>query len=345
MAQIDSSQVSSKLIRDKNILALPVVFRLPETGWAAGAIATASWSWAKDSMGANPSQGSFGLTYTQNKQILIFLPFKVFINNNNYYLNADLGWYKYNYFYHGVGENRVDAERFDVTFPNLELLAAKRIRPNLYLGLRMKFQNYDVTGRAEGGELIRDNISGSRKSRTSGIGPSLLLDTRNNVFYPSDGFFGEVSIFPSNKIFGADRDFVQTTVDVSKYDLILPKLVMANNFYVVHTAGENVPFQQLALFGGSKKMRGLYTGFFRDKNAVLLQTELRYNIWKWVFLTGFGSIGVLGNSQDILRVNLPKFTYGFGLRKMTKGGVNFRFDYGFSPYDTGNFYLTIGEAF
>ncbi|MFT5883732.1 MAG: outer membrane protein assembly factor BamA [Arcticibacterium sp.] len=345
MAQVDSTQISSKLIRDKNALVLPVVFRLPETGWAAGVIATASWSWGKDKIEANPSQASFGITYTQNKQILVFLPFQVFIDNNEFYLNADLGWYKYNYFYHGVGESRVEAERFDVTFPHLELLAAKLIRPNLYLGVRMKYENYDVTGRQEAGELIKDEISGSRISRTSGVGPALLLDTRDNVFYPRDGFFGEISVFPSNKIFGADRNFVQTKVDVSKYTMLFPKLVMANNLYLVHTAGKDVPFQQLALFGGSKKMRGLYTGFFRDKNAALLQTELRYNVWKSFFLTVFGAVGVLGNSEDILRLALPKFTYGFGLRKMTQGGVNFRFDYGFSPYDTGNFYLTIGEAF
>ncbi|MFT7436154.1 MAG: outer membrane protein assembly factor BamA [Psychromonas sp.] len=345
IAQVDSTQISRKLIRDKNALALPVVFRLPETGWAGGAIATVSWSWGMDSIGANPSQSSFGLTYTQNRQILIFLPFQVFIDDNKYYLNADLGWYKYNYFYHGIGEHRVKAERFDVTFPHLELLATKLIRTNLYLGLRLKYENYDITGRQEGGELIKDEISGSRLSRTSGVGPALLLDTRDNVFYPTEGFFGEISIFPSNKVFGADRNFVQTKVDIAKYTTLYPKLVVANNLYLVHTAGKIVPFQQLALLGGSKKMRGLYTGFFRDKNVALVQTELRYNIWKSFFLTSFGAVGILGDAEDILRLNLPKFTYGFGLRKMTKGGVNFRFDYGFSPYDTGNFYLTIGEAF
>ena len=53
---------------------------------------------------------------------MIFLPFQVFLDDDKTYLNADFGWYKYNYFYYGIGENKVEQERYDVTFPNFELL-------------------------------------------------------------------------------------------------------------------------------------------------------------------------------------------------------------------------------
>ncbi|MGR3811724.1 BamA/TamA family outer membrane protein [Jiulongibacter sp. NS-SX5] len=336
---------TTKLIRDKSIIALPVAFRFPETGWGGGVAATSSWSWGKDSSWAKPSQASIGLTYTQNKQILAFLPFNVFFGNNKYYLNADIGWFKYNFFYYGIGENRVPEERYDVKFPRVRFLASRQVSKNLYAGLRVNYEAYDVYNQAEDGELIGNTINGSDFSRTSAIGPSILLDTRDKVFYPRKGIFGEVNILPSLKAFGADRTFTQATIDVSHYQSLHERLVLASNFYNVFSFGDDVPFSQLAQLGGPKKMRGTYQGFFRDKNASLLQAELRWEVWKFIGLVGFGSMGFLGDSDNFLRMDLPKFTYGAGLRISTKNSLNLRIDYGLSPYGSGNFYATVGEAF
>ncbi|WP_304236751.1 BamA/TamA family outer membrane protein [Jiulongibacter sediminis] len=336
---------SIPLIRDKSLIALPVVFRFPETGWGGGVAATSSWSWGKDSSWAKPSQASVGLTYTQNKQILAFLPFQVFFANNKYYLNADIGWFKYNFFYYGVGENRVPEERYDVRFPRVKILASRQLNENIYAGLRINFEAYDVFNQAEGGELANKTISGSHYSRTSALGPAFLIDTRDQVFYPTKGVFGEVSFLPSLKILGADRNFSQATLDISQYQSLGKRLVLASNFYNVFSFGNDVPFSQLAQLGGPKKMRGIYQGFFRDQNASLLQAELRWNVWKFIGLTGFGSMGFLGDNQSVLRLNLPKFTYGAGLRIATKNKLNLRLDYGLSPYGEGNFYATVGEAF
>ena len=92
-------------------------------------------------------------------------------------------------------------------------------------------------------------------------------------------------------------------------------------------------------------MRGVFEGYFRDKNALLLQTEVRQEIWKRLGAVAFGSLGFLGNESDILRFNKPKYTYGAGLRIATKNHLNLRLDYALSPYSSGNFYATIGEAF
>ncbi|AWV97764.1 BamA/TamA family outer membrane protein [Arcticibacterium luteifluviistationis] len=339
------AQEKTPILRDKSILALPVVFRFPETGWGGGVAGTASWSWAKDSSWAKPSQASVGLTYTENKQVLAFLPFQVFFDNNKYYANADIGWFKYNYFYYGIGESNVPQEKYDVKFPRIKLLVGKEIKTNLYLGVRINYEEYSVTGTQENGELSTGEVNGSDYSRTSAIGPAVMRDTRDAVFYPRKGMFGEFSVLPSTKIFGADRAFTQATLDLSLYKSLSKKLVLASNYYTVFTFGDNVPFSQLAQLGGQKKMRGIYQGFFRDKNAALIQAELRWEVWKFIGLAGFGSMGFLGDSDTVLRLNLPKYTYGAGLRISTKKHLNLRFDYGLSPYGDGNFYATIGEAF
>ena len=345
----DSTKKSSsgKFFRNAKFIVLPVVFRLPETGWGGGVVGTTTFSFARDSSSAKPSQLSFGATYTQKKQLLFFVPFTIFFDNNRYYFNGDNGWFKYNFYYYGIGENRVEQELFDVTFPRIRLVAAKLIAPNTYAGIRYQYESYNVTGTEEGGELATGRIAGSDFSRTSSLGPSLLRDTRDQVFYPRKGMFGEFYILPTAKLLGADRNFTRIYLDVANYFSLSRKVVLATNYTASAIFGDNVPFSQLSFLGGPKKMRGIYEGFFRDKNALLGQAELRWEVWKFIGLTGFGSLGFLGNETDLIRFNKPKYTYGAGLRitAQKKNHLNIRVDYGQSPYADGNFYVTIQEAF
>ncbi|WP_207509126.1 BamA/TamA family outer membrane protein [Telluribacter humicola] len=336
-----------EFLRDKTIVPVPVVFRLPETGFGAGAVVASTFSFARDSVGAKPSQLSFGVTYTQKKQILVFLPFTIFYDNNRYYFSGDNGWYKYNYFYYGIGEDRIEQEIFDVQYPRVRLLASRLVAPNTYLGLRYQYEGYNVTGTRPGGELASGRIEGSDFSRTSGLGLSILRDTRDIVFYPRRGIFAEAYVLPTSRIFGADRNFTRYYLDLSHYKSLHKKVVLATNYVASATVGDRVPFSQLSFLGGQKKMRGVYEGFFRDKNALIGQAEARWEVWRFIGLVGFGAVGVMGDEKDIIRLNKPKYTYGVGLRvtAQKKNHLNIRIDYGMSPYGHGNLYATIGEAF
>ncbi|SOE22529.1 Surface antigen [Spirosomataceae bacterium TFI 002] len=343
--ELSNDSTSNKIFREKSLFVLPVAFRYPETGWGGGVAATSSWTWAKDSVGSKPSQASIGVTYTQNKQILAFFPFSVFAKNNKFYFNSDIGWYRYNYYYYGVGENVVPEEIFDVDYLRIRFLASRQINAKTYVGLRLNLEPYNVTGTEEGGELSSGKIFGSNDSRTSALGLAILRDTRDNVFYPRKGLFGEFSILPSTKLFGSNVEFLQLNLDLAKYASLSEKVVSASHIYAMNNFGKNVPFNQLALIGGAKRMRGIYYGYFRDKNAVILQEELRWEVWRFIGLVGFGAVTFMGDEVDYLRLTKPKFTYGAGLRIATKNHLNLRLDYGLSPYGSGNFYATIGEAF
>ena len=332
---------STRFIRDRSIIALPVVFKLPETGFGGGAAGTASWRFGD----SKSSQASIGLTFTQKKQVLAFLPFQVFFNENKYFINADIGWFKYNYLYYGIGENRVEPEKYDVKYPRIKLLASKRISKNSYAGIRFNYEEYNITDVLPGGVLSQRKVPGYDYSRTFGFGPAIVFDTRDSVFYPHKGVFGEVNQMASFEGFIADRTFYQTTADISVYKELTPKLVLANNGYGILSFGRALPFSQMAMLGGAKKMRGLYQGFFRDNNALLFQSELRYVIWRFAGVTGFGAMGILGDTEQLLRFKSPKFSYGAGLRIATKNHLNLRIDYALSPYAKGNLYATIGEAF
>ncbi|MFN3588121.1 MAG: BamA/TamA family outer membrane protein [Spirosomataceae bacterium] len=336
---------TSSLLRDKNTIVLPVVFRFPETRWGGGIAGTSTFSFQKDSSWAKPSQISYGVTITQNRQLLIFAPFTLFLNNNKWYIFNDSGWFRYNYFYYGIGENRVAQEVFNVDFPRVRVVIGRQVGKSGYAGIRYGYEAYKVTKTEPGGELASGTITGSDFSRTSALGLSYIHDRRDQVFYPRKGSFGEFFIFPSRKQFGADVTFTRFYADFSFYQSLRPKIVLATNLVGSAIFGEEVPFNQLSFLGGQKKMRGLYEGFFRDRNTALIQEEIRIELGKVIGLVGFGSIGWMGDQNQLLRIQKPKFSYGGGLRIATKNHLNLRLDYGFSPYTPGSFYATIGEAF
>ena len=345
--QTTSAQDSTKkkLLRNRNIIALPVVFRLPETRFGGGVGGLATFGFARDSIGAKLSQISFGATYTQNKQILVFFPFKVFTHNNKYYFASENGWFRYNYIYSGIGENLVAEEKYGADYERIRLLASRAIHPNTYLGIRLNFEKYNVTSTVDGGELASGRINGSKKSRTLGLGMSILRDTRDQVFYPRKGIFSEVFVVPSSRIFGANRNFTKISADIANYKSLRKKTVLASNYVFTANIGD-VPFNQLAYLGGQYRMRGIFEGYFRDKNSLIIQQEIRQEIWKRLGAVAFGSMAFLGSQEtSFLRLNKPKFTYGAGLRIATKNHLNIRLDYALSPYGKGNFYATIGEAF
>ena len=342
-----SLKKDGKYLREKTIIPLPIVFKLPETGFAGGALVTATFKFKKDSEIAKPSQLSFGIAYTQKKQLLAYMPFAVFYDNNKYYINGEIGFFRYNYKYFGIGENQISEETYSVDYPRLKLLVARLIGKNLYAGIRYQFENYKITSTEAGKELASGRIGGSSGSRTSSLGISFLRDTRDAVFYPRRGMFAEFYVLPTLKAFGADRNFNRIVLDMANYQTLSKKIVLATNIYGSFIQGNNVPFNQLSLLGGAKKMRGLFEGKFRDKNFFLLQAEGRFEVWKFIGLTAFSSLGYLGDEKNLVRFGKPKFTYGGGLRitAIKKEHINVRIDYGIQPREKGNLYLTIGEAF
>jgi len=133
--------------------------------------------------------------------------------------------------------------------------------------------------------------------------------------------------------------------DVSSYHRLHPHAILAFNYFLSFTHG-TTPFNALSLLGGTRRMRGYYEGRYRDQNAGLLQSELRFDVYKRLGAVVFGSVGALGDGRDFLHLREPKGTYGTGLRFTInrRDHLNLRLDYGLGQQSSG-FYLTIGEAF
>jgi outer membrane protein assembly factor BamA len=340
-----------------SLLPVPLVYYTPETRLAYGVAATATVRFRRDDgfTAARPSQFTLALAYTQNRQLLLYVPFQVFYDHNRYYAYGEAGYYRYNYYFYGVGRREVPRELFGVDFPRVRVNAFRRVGAGqgagkLYAGLRYQYEDYRVSSVKAGGQLASGTVPGGLGSRLTGGGLGLFYDSRDNVFFPTKGVVADLSAFIRNRaagagVAGATTRFNRYVADVSGYRALGEHAVLAVNAYGSFIVG-TAPFNALSLLGGSRRLRGYYEGRYRDQNAALAQAEVRFDVYKRLGAVVFGGVGTLGDAETLLRLGRPKGAYGAGLRFTAnrRDHLNVRLDYGLGRRSSG-FYLTVGEAF
>ncbi|MEM6317311.1 MAG: BamA/TamA family outer membrane protein [Bacteroidota bacterium] len=330
-----------------SFFGVPVIFFSPETDWAFGATGIYAFRFKNEAATTRPSQLTLGFAYTLNQQVLIYLPYQLFVKDQQWNIYGELGYYLYSYQFFGLGNDtqQSDMEIYKVNFPRVRINALKLLRPNLYGGIRYWMDDFDVKEVEEGGILDTQPISGRTGSFLSGAGLVLNYDNRNNIFFPTDGYFLELVSFANGGYLGSDFDFTKWTLDASRY-VGFNNQVVAFNLYGEFTGGV-APFNQLALLGGNRKMRGYFEGQLRDNHQLIFQSEYRFPIYKKRFRgVLFGGVGQVANVLDDFQLSNLKYTYGVGLRILIneKERIHVRLDAGFGK-NTSGYYITIGEAF
>lgn len=348
-AQTDTiPQAAVSGFRKSSLLPLPIVYFTPETGWAGGLALFAAFRMPGQTDKERPSQAQLGFAYTQRKQLLFYVPFQVFWNKEKQQVYGELGYYRYIYFFYGIGnENPVAAEEaYDVHFPRIRINYVHRVLPHQYVGMRYWWDNFQIQGVAAGGLLAGGQAPGSRGGVVSGIGPVYVYDNRDDIFFPSKGILMEAECFLNGKALGSDFNFSRVSVDAAAYYRVLPKGVLALNAWLSASFGV-VPFQQLAQIGGPRRMRGYFEGRLRDKCLWMAQAEYR-----WMFAQRFGLAffaGAAAVSPEPGRLFRQKVNAAWGggirFRISKKERVNLRLD--FASNADGEFfpYLTLKEAF
>lgn len=274
------------------------------------------------------------------------LPFNLFIKNRAYHLYGELGYNRYFYNFYGVGNEEPESyvERYGIEFPRIRLTALKKIRKHFYAGLRYAYDNMTLFDLDSTGKLITGTIPGSKGGVVSGFGAVFLVDSRDNVFYPSKGLWSELVIYHDDPKTGSTFNYTRIAFDFVKY-FHYEENILALNLYSIYSDSD-LPFFQMGNLGGMKKMRGFYEGRYRDNNLLVFQAEYRRHLFWLLGFTLFGDIGQVAHRYDSFQADHWRYTYGVGLRLMLneQQKINMRFDVA-----VGNKrilpYFTVAEAF
>ncbi|MFI5203415.1 MAG: BamA/TamA family outer membrane protein [Flavobacteriales bacterium] len=326
----------------------PIVYYTPETRWAGGAAGVATFYGQYPTDTLYPSSVGISFIYTQEKQVLAYFPYNLYFNHGKYWLYGELGYYQYNYYFYGTG-NQVDPdfrEYYSASFARIRLTALQRIKDKYtYAGIKYAFDDIKTSNLDSTGLLYDGSITGSLGGRVSGIGFVVNRDTRNHKFFPTKGTMAEFFVYGEDNFTGSTFKYLRFTLDATGYFSIKNKHVFATHVNAVYINGAP-PFTHMGMLGGYRRLRGYYEGRYRDNCMLLAQAEYRWMFWWRLGVVAFGGMGAVAHTPDKFALNNIRFSGGGGLRFMLdkKQRINLRIEYAFGKNSSGA-YLTIGEAF
>jgi len=337
----DTSSYDKK--EDFSLSAFPLAFFLPETGLAFGGAGILVFN-IGDEKTFRKSQIQLGAAYTLKRQILIFVPYELYVKQK-LKIYGELGYYRYIYNFYGIGiDSRAqDLEIYTANFPRVINTVAYRLREKYFVGIQNKLDLFEIPST---GELLADlEPVGSGGGVLSSLGVSLSFDNRDDIFYPSKGAFVEFVAETSGNHTFSSFDYALFQLDARYFFSIADNHVIGLNAFTGSQLGDS-PFFNYFYLSSGKRGRGYNDRRFIDKNIGLIQVEYRYPIYKRLTGTAFASIGTVASAYGDLFRNSYKPSYGAGLRFQLskKQRSNLRLDLA-NGQEGIQFYITIGEAF
>ncbi len=332
-----------------SFLVLPIVYRTPETGWAAGVGGLVALRRSDAPREAHPSSILFAAVATERRQHSVSITPEFYLGGGASVL---YGYFEYSKFpadFYGIGGNTPDGARENFTPRHISIEAnwVWRIKAvaGLFAGIRyvgdfFRFDPFDP-----GGQLAREVVPGAGAGRTSGLGAMVRFDSRDSVFAPSSGSYHQLSAELNNSVLGSSFDYLKVKADLrSFFPLFGPSVLAVQG--IMEAAVGTAPLLMLPKLGGDSMMRGYYKGRYRDNVLTAVQAEFRFPVW-WRF--GGVVFAAAGGVADSLgRINPAEFklAWGWGLRfKISSGeGINLRMDIGYGKQGSG-VYFTANEAF
>lgn len=332
--------------KNLKLSAFPVIFYTPETAFGFGGLGISTFRLKNEVWDTRPSSIQLGVSYTTKNQFLLYAPFEFYKDEERWRVNGELGFYKYFYNFYGIGPDskKSNGETYASTFPRVRISFFREIFSNFLLGIGYELDIYGGLRIKEGGILEASNIKGKRNGTVSNIGIRAIYDTRDNVFFPTKGFYIQGGFFTSSRILGASFRYSKFELDNRYYQKLGKNKVIAANLFLANSS-RDTPFYALNYLG-SKRTRGFDDRRFQDNSELSFVLEYRFPI-----AGRFG--GVLFSSTGTVAPNIGqtfstsyKNAIGTGLRYIInkRDGVRIRADYGLTS-EGGNFYLTLNEAF
>ena len=335
--------------RNVNFLAIPVLFKTPETGWAYGLSASANFktSFKNDSLTRMSSVTLLGI-FSERQQNIQGLDATIYFPKEKYilYVQTSHSYFPDNFW--GIGQSTKSSdlekyvfEQFVVT-PHLK----RKFFKHTFFGILADYQNVFKIQYAQGGLMDYTSFYGKTNYSVSGIGLTASYDTRNSTFWPTRGVFLQTQFTTYNKEIASTYSFNKWIAEIRLFKKVFNKQIIAAQLYNYFTFGQT-PYRSMASLGGSGNLRGFYQGRFKDNSMYSAIAEYRAHLFWRISACIFGGVGDVYNKPKNMNTKSLKASFGGGLRLsiLEKEKLNLRVDYGYSDYYNKGFYFTIGECF
>ena len=251
-----------------------------------------------------------------------------------------------NYDYYGIGGGG-DGPSVPLSQPTdlIMLEALRRGRPNLYFGLKAVYgeteARLDVPGDILPPGVDPEDLRLDFTLAT--LNPRMQFDTRDNEFYPRNGFLIDADVAISRESIGADADYEKYEFSANNYFELGQAGVVASRLHMQYV-GKNAPFFLYPAFGQGSDLRGYQTGTYRDRFLFAAQAEYRHRFTPRLGAVAFAGVGTVASGFADWGKTLGSVGAGFRFVLAPKNNLSLRIDVA-RGRDESIYYVSIGEAF
>jgi len=365
----------------------PAISYSPETKLTLGVVGYAYFDWRGGDAATPLSFLEFLAVYTTAGQVLFENRAEFFSPHRSWRVRGELLLQRYPDRNYGFGnaagalvEQTVGGEtdvvnylQFNSDRVRFAPAALRRVGPHLWAGALLDMEylfNYrDIPDayrylNADSVHIQQMPVDGFR----CGIGPQLLLDSRDNQINARRGWVVLADARFNGAWLGSAYNYNQYNADIRYFFTPFRNHTIALRGLGALTYGE-APLRGLVRIGGHRAVRGYFRGTYVDQHTVAWETEYRlplwrddavrqtklWQVWKRLGMVVFCSGAQTFNDRQGMAMDRFHLAAGGGLRILfnAKSRINIRVDYalGLSPNSAGpgerqsGLYLYLGESF
>ena len=346
-----------------SFIPVPIAFYQQETGFAGGVAILPVWRFGQDTT-VRKSNARLIAWISQKKQTTIQLTHTIFTKEEKYFFSGELSYYDLAFQYFGRGNDTDKDILSNIQYPLwvFDEKALVKVMPNLFVGLRYRLTDLGTVKLKDGDDSTPEpynTIPAEQRAgyTTSGVGPALLYDGRDNVLATYRGNFVDAHVLFNGKGLGSDYNFTRYMVDARHFNPLFGSnnTILALQFLGQYHTG-NVPFREWggmgatlggSLYNNAYLMRGIYEARFRDRQFTTAQAEIRQKLfWRFDGVV-FGAVGEVAPNIDDYTFDGLKYAGGAGVRFRfnRRDRLNIRLDYGVGSGGNSGIIFAVGEAF
>ncbi len=259
------------------------------------------------------------------------------------------GYADINMNFYGVGAHAGDRDvSVDLEDRGMMALAQGQyeIVRNLYVGARYRFLRVDSRIKLADPRFADLNLPRHLlDSRTSGVGPAITYDSRDNDFAPRKGANITLVGIVNMPDLGSDFAYNSWQYAASGYFPVTSTGTLAIHGSLC-AVSSGAPFYDLCMYGQNGDLRGYEMGRYRDRAMWTAQLEWRQQMSDTVGAVLFGGVGGIGARVGELDKGkfLPAIGMGLRYKASRATGTNLRLDIAMGR-NSQAIYFGIGEAF